>query len=191
MGKPNRIVDSLLVISYQGGNKKAFDLLVRRWNTKLCAHAYHYLEDWESAKDVTQDTWSTVLAKIHMLRDSNSFGNWAMTIAGRKALDTIAKQSRRRKEVKSQFWEDHKTVSEPLHTKEAQINQILKVMATLPLEQKMVLRLFYLEEYSLKEISAITNTSVGTVKTRLFRAREKIKEELKIRKDEKRDGTIG
>ncbi|BFP42564.1 sigma-70 family RNA polymerase sigma factor [Flavobacteriaceae bacterium GF1] len=187
MGKPNRIVDSLLVISYQGGNKKALDLLVRRWNTKLCAHAYRYLDDWELAKDVTQDTWSTVLAKIHMLRDSNSFGSWAMTIAGRKALDTIAKQTKRKKEVKPQFWENHETVSEPLITKEAQINGILKVMATLPLEQKMVLRLFYLEEYSLKEISAITNTSVSTVKTRLFRAREKIKEELKIRKDEKRD----
>ncbi len=179
MGKQDKIMDSLLVISYKAGDRKAMDLLVHRWNGKLCAHAYGYVKDWSLAKDVTQDTWSSILRKIHMLRDSNSFGSWAMTITSRKALDVISKHKKRKKDVTTKFWEEQQLQDEIEGSKEAKINSIKTVMATLPMDQKMVLRLFYLEEYSLKEISTITNASVNTVKTRLFRAREKIRDELK------------
>ena len=185
MGKPDKIVDSLLVISYKAGNKKALDLLVRRWNGKLCAHVFGYVKDWALAKDITQDTWGSVLGKIHMLRDTNSFGSWAMTIAGRKALDTLSKHKKIKKEVKKKFWEEQTSQDKVDDGKENKIKKIKTVMETLPLEQKMVLKLFYLQEYSLKEISDITNASVNTVKTRLFRAREKIKDELKNRNNEK------
>jgi len=179
MGNQKKIVDSLLVISYQAGDKKALGLLVERWNRKLCSHAYHYVRDWELAKDITQDTWSTILTKIHLLRDSNSFGSWAMTITTRKALDILKKQVNRKKEVSQKFWELQVLAQDGTMEKEIQIGLVLKVLSTLPLDQKAVLKLFYLEEYSLKEISEITRTSVNTVKTRLFRAREKIREELK------------
>ena len=179
MGKPDKIMDSLLVISYRGGNKKALDLLARKWHGKLCAHAYSYVKDWPLAKDVAQDTWSSILGKIHMLRDTDSFGSWATTIASRKALDAISKHKKRRKDVKTTFWEERPAIDEIDDTKEGKIQRIKAIMATLPVDQGMVLRLFYLEEYSLKEIGKITNASVNTVKTRLFRAREKIKKELK------------
>lgn len=179
MGKPDKIVDALLVVSYKSGDKKALDLLVKRWNSKLCAHAYRYVKDWSMAKDITQETWSSILMKIHMLRDNNSFGSWAMTIAGRKALDMVSKNKKRSKDVETKFWDDQIALEETHDAKEDKINKIKAVMATLPLEQKLILKLFYLEEYSLKEIGKITNASVNTVKTRLFRAREKIKDELK------------
>lgn len=184
MGKPDKIVDSLLIISYKEGDKKALELLVRRWNGKLCAHAYGYVKDWSLAKDVTQDTWSSILRKVHMLRDTNSFGSWAMTIASRKALDTISKHKKRKKDVETAFWEAQPATDEIDDAKEDKINRIKAITATLPLDQRMVLRLFYLEEYSLKEISQITDASVNTVKTRLFRAREKIKNELKNKNHE-------
>ena len=178
-------MDSLLVISYRAGNKKALELLARRWNGKLCAHAYGYVKDWSLAKDVTQDTWSSILRKIHMLRDTNSFGSWAMTIASRKALDAISKHKKRKKDVTTTFWEEQPAPNDVYDAKERKINKIKVAMSTLPIEQKMVLKLFYLEEYSLKEISEITNASVSTVKTRLFRAREKIRNELKRGSHEK------
>lgn len=185
MGKPDKIVDSLLVISYKAGDKKAFDLLVRRWHGKLCAHAYNYVKDWTLAKDIAQDTWSSILRKIHMLRDTNSFGSWAMTIASRKALDVVSRHKQRKKDVEKEFWEQQTIQDEEDNSKEGKIKKIKAVMTTLPLEQKMVLRLFYLEEYSLREISKITNASINTVKTRLFRAREKIRNELKSENHEK------
>ena len=56
MAKPDKIMDALLVVSYKSGDKKALDLLVKRWNHKLCFHVYRYVKDWSLAKDVTQDT---------------------------------------------------------------------------------------------------------------------------------------
>ncbi len=180
MGKPDKIVDSLLVISYRSGDKKAFDLLVRRWNKRLCSHAYGYVKDWSVAKDVTQDTWSTVLKKIHTLRDTNCFGSWAMTIVSRKSLDVVSRQKPFKKEIDSQFWDGQKEFEDTSEYRDNKIKRVKAIMAHLPFERKMVLKLFYLEEYSLNEISAITGASLNTVKTRLFRAREKIKKELKI-----------
>ncbi|MEN1785915.1 MAG: sigma-70 family RNA polymerase sigma factor [Bacteroidota bacterium] len=172
-------MDSLLVISYKAGDHKAMDLLVRRWNGKLCAHAFRYVKDWSMAKDITQEAWGSILRKIHMLRDGNSFGSWAMTITGRKALDVLSKHKKRKKEVGDAFWDAQTSQDDMDISLEAKISNIKAAMATLTFEQKMVLKLFYLEEYSLKEIGKITNASVSTVKTRLFRAREKIRDELK------------
>jgi len=185
MAKPDKIMDALLVVSYKSGDKKALDLLVKRWNHKLCFHVYRYVKDWSLAKDITQDTWGSILMKLNMLRDHNSFGSWAMTIASRKALDTLAKNQKRSRDVANGFWDNQISNEEMDSPKEEKINLIKQIMATLPLDQKLVLKLFYLEEYSLKEISKITHVSVNTVKTRLFRARERIKDELKNRSNEK------
>ncbi len=178
MGNPNKILDSLLVISYRTGDKKALGLLVERWNKKLCAQAYSYTKDWELAKDITQDTWQVIMAKIHFLKDTNRFGSWALTIVSRKAMDSIKKRQR--------FIRDHSSIyakwkndSNENQMKEKTMQQVLKALSSLPTDQQITLRLFYLEEYSLKEISEITRVSVNTVKTRLFRAREKMKTIIK------------
>ena len=179
MSRPEKIVDSLLVIAYQAGDTKAMDMLVRRWNKKICVHAYRYVQDWELAQDITQDTWSTILIKIYGLRDSHSFGSWAITIAGRKAIDARKKKTKFEKKASNIFWENLSKETQDIETKEEKIKRVLKVFQTLSFEHRIVLKLFYLEEYSLKEISEITKTPISTIKTRLFRAREKIKDELK------------
>lgn len=66
-----------------------------------------------------------------------------------------------------------------IDTNEALKVKLLKTIKTLPETQQIVIRLFYMQDYSLKEISAILNISEGTVKSRLFHAREKLKQILK------------
>lgn len=187
MSNTNKILDSFLVISYQSGDKKAIELLVRRWNKKLCVQAYRYTKDWDLAKDVTQDTWHTIITKLFLLRDANSFGSWAMTIASRKALDLIKKDGKNRKIDEHYTLVNDEVETSPMSAKEERIGRILKMIPELPFDQQMVLKLFYLEEYSLKQISEITGVSMNTVKTRLFRAREKLKSIIKNKEDEKRD----
>ena len=178
MGNPNKILDSLLVISYRTGDKKALGLLVKRWNKKLCAQAYSYTKDWELAKDVTQDTWQVIMTKIHFLKDTNRFGSWALTIVSRKALDSIKKRQRFTS-YDHKMATNWKNDSDGEQINENVVQQVLKAISNLPMDQQATLRLFYLEEYSLKEISEITRVSVNTVKTRLFRAREKMKAIIK------------
>lgn len=179
MDKPEKVLDSLLVLSYQAGDKKALELLVKRWHKKLCIQAFRYTKDWAKAQDIAQDTWKTAIAKLGTLKNPNSFGSWAMTIANRKALDKVKKDAINLQNLKQHFKEKENEAQEFEFNKEQDIAKVIKALAELPIHQKMVLTLFYLEEYNLKEISTITNVTVNTVKTRLFRAREKMKAIIK------------
>ncbi|MEM9362245.1 MAG: RNA polymerase sigma factor [Bacteroidota bacterium] len=187
MEKPSKVFDALLVLSAKSGDKKALGLLVERWHKKLCLQAYRYTNSWSLAQDMTQDTWSTVIQKLHTLKDVNRFGSWAMSIVTHKALNWLKKEKRIQNDVKNQYQINKKIEEESEDGKEQQIQKVLEFLKELPSDQKVVLTLFYLEQYNLKQISKITGVSVNTVKTRLFRAREKLKSTIKNKKDEKRN----
>ncbi|PKV51694.1 RNA polymerase sigma-70 factor (ECF subfamily) [Aquimarina sp. MAR_2010_214] len=177
----NKTIDSLLVLQCQSGSKKAVTLLVKRWHTKLCKQAYWYTRDMEISKDIAQDSWSTIFLKINSLRDSNNFGSWALTIVTRNAINWLRKH---KKEVK--HLQTYKDCNVSRTEDDEQDNQdtialLRGSIKKLPYNQQLVLNLFYIEEYSIKQISDIINVSTGTVKSRLFTAREKLKLILKKR----------
>ncbi len=185
MIKPEKIFDGLLVLQCQNGDKKAFSLLVKRWHAKLCTQAYFYLKDKDIAKDIAQDSWSVIIKKINSLKDPNSFGAWALTITNRKAIDWLRKHEVNRGKVQTYYENsrvnydteiDNNTIEDD-HTK-----IVLNAIKKLPENQQIILRLFYVEEYAIHEISNILNISKGTVKSRLFYAREKLKSHLNLLK---------
>lgn len=173
----NKIFDALLVLQYQSGDKKALAILVKRHHNRFCVHAYWYLRDMDASKDVVQDCWTIIINKLEKLRDPNSFSSWAMRIITRKSLDFLNQNKSKRERLK-QFHQNNlgDTVGEERST---EIDKLKYAIKSLPHNQQMVLRLFYTQEYSLKEISKILDVSIGTVKSRLFHAREKLKSILK------------
>ena len=186
MEKPSKVFDAILVLSAKSGDKKAIGLLAKRWHKKLCLHAYRYTNDWNLAQDMAQDTWSTVIHKLHTLKDANRFGSWILSIVTHRALDWLKKEKKQLQHLKNQYYKDKIIPEESEDLKEQQIQQVLELLRELPPDHKVVLTLFYLEKYSIKQISEITGVSVNTVKTRLFRAREKLKSVIKNKHDEKR-----
>ena len=183
MGDTNKIFDALLVLQYQSGNKKAFSLLVKRYHLKMCKHAYWYLHDLDISQDIVQESWGIIYKKMGNLRDANSFGSWAMRIVTRKSLDYLNKAKREwvvLKEIAHDNTEDdaedHKA---PLLLK------LRKAIKSLPEDHAQVLRLFYIEDYSIKEIGSILELATGTVKSRLYHAREKLKTIVKQEDHEK------
>ncbi|MCW5516504.1 RNA polymerase sigma factor [Muriicola sp. Z0-33] len=178
MGDTKKIFDALLILQYQSGNKKALSILVNRHHPRLCKHAYWYTHDMDAARDIVQDSWSVILKKIGTLRDPNVFGSWSMRIVTRKSLDYLNKNKRERDKLKS-ITRD--TNEDNLDNRASDLERLKVVMKTLPQDHRQVLRLFYTEEYSLKEISDILGIATGTVKSRLFHAREKLKTILKNR----------
>ncbi len=189
MTKPEKIFDGLLVLQYREGSKKALSLLVKRWHTKLCKHAYYYVKDTDVAKDIVQDSWRAILKDLATLKDVNSFGNWALIIVNRKAIDYL-RSKQKTDERLHQYYENKKMNYDT--TKTTHINTddhnlvtddrteiIMNGIKKLPDNQRIILRLFYLEEYSILEICKILEISKGTVKSRLFYAREKLKSILK------------
>lgn len=182
MRSNERIQDSWLVLECRSGNKKAMELLVARWHKRFCKHAYHIARDKDAAKDIAQESWRVILKKIHRLRETEKFGSWALTIVHRKAIDWLRKR-KKEQDVR----EDYGNTNYISHTDTTQDNSLSRLKAEivkLPPKQKLVLDLFYLEGFMIREIAEIIGVSAGTVKSRLFSAREAIKQQLKYKDHE-------
>ncbi|MDH3697480.1 MAG: RNA polymerase sigma factor [Flavobacteriaceae bacterium] len=172
MENTGKIFDGYLVLEYRSGNSKALSLLVSRYHLQFCKHAYWYTRNMDSAKDIAQDSWSTIITKISELRDPNKFKSWALRIVTRNSLDHL-KRARKNKEA-----EASNSLPSPELERDDPKNKLKKLygaISGLPLEQQVVLRLFYLENLSLKEVGEVLQISTGTVKSRLYYAREKLK----------------
>lgn len=180
MKKPDRILDSWLVLEYQSGQNKALALLVKRWHSIMCKQAYWYTKDKDIAKDIAQDSWKIIINKLYSLKDTNKFGSWALAIVNRKAIDWIRRNKKKFEKLK-EYYEDEKIYSNKTIININEVQKLKQAILMLPEGQQIVLKLFYTEEYSLIEICEILGLSLGTVKSRLFYAREKLKTIIKNR----------
>jgi RNA polymerase sigma-70 factor (ECF subfamily) len=176
----NKTNDSLLVIQYQSGNVKALNLLVKIWHQSFCNKAYWLVKDVDVAKDIAQDSWGVIINKIDNLKNPESFGSWASRIVYTKSLDWLKNNKRKRENLETLKYEQEILESEE-HNSEEIKSKLLQTIKTLSKNQQTVIKLFYVQDYSLKEISDILNISVGTAKSRLFHAREKLKQLIKYR----------
>ncbi len=177
MRNQSDILDSLLVVEYQNGNKKALALLVKRWHSKFCHLAYGYTRNFSDAQDVVQDSWQTIIKKIKQIRDPNAFKSWASRIVVRKAIDRVRGNkfdSLENREIATEREEEPEPSDEGMRIKRVQ-----RAIRNLPEKQQEVVRLFYSEAFSLDEIADILKISRGTVKSRLYYAREALKQILK------------
>ncbi|WP_303315514.1 RNA polymerase sigma factor [Flavivirga abyssicola] len=178
MNSEQRKIDKKLVLEYQSGDKKALVFLVKRWHKLFCEKAFYILKDADAAKDITQDCWNIIMDKICDLKNPESFGSWGMRIVYTKSLDSIKAKNKKRNEL--EYYKYEQNIAEVEEDDKEQLkNKLLQTIKKLPKDQQIVIKLFYVEDYSLKEIGDILNISVGTTKSRLFHAREKLKSILK------------
>ena len=176
--------DSDLVIAFQQGDKSALSDLMKRWHVHFCKFAYWYCKDSELAKDIAQESWTVIIKKINTLQNPNKFKSWAISIVNRKSVDFL--RAKKREQNKLQKFHSEKfndfaeyKNDEGLDDKDKIKKKLLDAITQLPINQQVVLKLFYTEDYTLKEIGKQLNISLGTAKSRLFHAREKLKTNLK------------
>ena len=125
------------------------------------------------AKDIAQESWTIIINKMGTLKDKSSFGSWALRIVYFQSLDGL-----RQKNI--QYLKQHEYLRDQIASTPGDIEEesklkLLKAINNLPEQQHIVINLFYLKNYSIKEISKNLNISTGTTKSRLFYAREKLK----------------
>ncbi len=138
---------------------------------------YYQVQQQNPVEDIAQDCWYVIIEKLPELELKISFKAWALSIARRKALDWIRKKQQSAKN--SSLIENRSASSTKSSTTDNSSSKLQKVrnaIQQLPGTQRIVLELFYLDNLTLQEISSVLNISNGTVKSRLFYAREKLKQ---------------
>ena len=176
---PRRTADELLVVRCQLGEPDAFDELIARWQTPLWVYIRRMTGRNEDAQDVLQDVWLRTIRGIPRLRDGARLRAWLFGIARRVLMDRLRRQYAT-PAVGPLDGEDPEWEPELLH-READLTAMEAALDTLPLAEREVLTLFYLRDLSLVELADTLDIPVGTVKSRLFRARRLLRTTMERR----------
>jgi RNA polymerase sigma-70 factor (ECF subfamily) len=169
-------LDDYLVLLAQGGSREAFARLAARWTPKLLAFAARALGTTEAARDVVQDTWESALRSLRGLDDPARFRAWIYTIAARKCADALRSKYRGARLAEAAL----AMTQEPANAETANNYRLdlTEALKGLPPDQRVTVSLFFGEEMSVADIAAITGAPAGTVKSRLFAARNALRKSL-------------
>ncbi len=180
MKKTSNLSDAVLIEKYQKGDTNVINHLVKRWHLKFCNLAFWIVKDADASKDIAQESWTIIIRKLDTLQEPDKFKSWAISIVNRRAIDFIRANNRERNKLVQHFNESEKGVSCFESDDNSSIHKkLLESIKKLSVEHQMVIRFFYKDNYTLKEISELLQISIGTTKSRLFHARENLKSKLK------------
>lgn len=168
--------DELLVIRCQLGERAAFDELTERWHPPLWRYVRRLTGADDAARDVAQDVWLRVLRGIGRLRDGSRLRPWLFGIARRALMDRLRQHYAG--PVDTDLDVDALAAEPALDPVEEDLAAMEHELARLPVTEREVLTLFYLKELSLAEVAEVLAVPVGTVKSRLFRARRLLRRGL-------------
>ena len=179
--------DEELIASFQNGNEQAYIELVRRYRDRLMTFVFRFLGDMELSEDIVQDTMIKVYTHKHYYKEIAKFSTWIYTIAGNLAKTELRKRKRRKVTLLSQMNTDDRKYeipstelqSEDIVQGEYTERYIQKAILQLPLHFRTVVILRDIQELSYEEISKIVNVPLGTVKSRINRARLQLQQALK------------
>ncbi|ABM60835.1 RNA polymerase sigma factor RpoE [Halorhodospira halophila] len=181
--------DRELVERVQAGEKQAFDILVLRYQQKLVKLISRYVRDPQEAMDVAQEAFIKAYRAIPGFRGESSFYTWLYRIGVNTAKNHLVAQGRRPpdSDVDAQDAErfDIDTMLREQDTPEAEAYRdevertVVEAIAELPEELRTAVTLRELEGLSYQEIAQVMECPVGTVRSRIFRAREAIDKRLR------------
>lgn len=180
----NELLDGMLVLRCQSGDSDALEHLVKRWQDRLWRHARRLTGDEDAAWDVLQETWLGVARRIQGLNDPDSFPAWIYQVVSNKCRDWIRRESRRRK-VQDAFSEMRLMEAGNALDSAKQAASLKEALEQLASADRTILSLHYEEDFDLGEIAAILSIPVGTVKSRLYYARQRLIQMTKETKNER------
>jgi RNA polymerase sigma-70 factor (ECF subfamily) len=176
MNSKDKILDELLIMKMKDGDSKSLSLFVKRWHSKLIWFSFQTIHDKEEAQDIVQESWAGIIKGLQNLNEIRSYKSWMFRVIRNKTIDKIRKIQRERVAMENFKLED--IGKEELNNSGTNSEIVLRVLQTLTGELKEILQLFYLENQSVEELSLLLSIPKGTVKSRLFRAREQMKKSL-------------
>ncbi len=182
-----RYTDEELIARFQDGDEQAYVELVNRYRDRLITFVYRFVNDMEKAEDIVQDTMMKLYTHRHFYRNIAKFSTWIYTIAGNLAKTELRRKKRHKVTNLSHMSRDEREYQLPSVEPETgdtvqghfAEKQIQKAIQELPLHFRTVVILRDIQELSYEEISKIVDVPLGTVKSRINRARLQLQQALK------------
>lgn len=167
--------DSALLAAIGAGDRRALEELYLSYHRRLARFLSRFTPRYENVEEIINDTFMVVWQNAKDFRSASQVSTWIIGIAYRTALKSFRRQ---KNHAGTGSIEDYpeQTVDPTLA---AEVHDWLKHgLSRLPIEQRLTLELAYHMGHSLEEIALITECPVGTVKARMFHAREKLRQYL-------------
>ncbi len=186
--KLTSLADGELITRALAGREESFEELVRRYQRPIVAYVYRMVGDYDSALDLTQEVFIRIYNSLGRYRPEFKFSTWIYRIAHNAAIDHLRRSDSSRTEDLEVEGEGGQTFQRPLASKAPTPEQlsernerrgeIEEVIRQLPPAYRELIVLRHAHDFSYDEIAEVTGLPLGTVKNRIFRAREAMRTHL-------------
>ncbi|OQB14380.1 MAG: ECF RNA polymerase sigma factor SigE [Firmicutes bacterium ADurb.Bin193] len=170
--------DRILVSEAKKGNISSFEKLVEQYQTKAFNLAYRILGNSEDAADAVQDALIKVYKNLGSFRESSKFSTWLYRITYNTCLDYLRKNKRIAASALDPSSPDNGPTLQEAAEKNERTEKIQRAVASLSPEYRVAVVLRDINGHSYEEAALILGCSIGTVKSRINRGRQKLKELL-------------
>jgi RNA polymerase sigma-70 factor, ECF subfamily len=172
--------EQLPVSQARAGESAAWDALFRRYQLPLYVYVFELVRNEQTSLDIVQEAFIASVKHIGSLRDDEKFGSWLFGIAHQKVIQFWRKRGGKEilfDEV-PETPDEFENSPDDLLIRREQETEFMNLLNQLSLPQRSVLLLHFVEGFSLEEIARITETQIGTVKSRLHYAKNALKKLL-------------
>jgi len=186
---PDNITDKEIIERVKNGDKKAYDLLVLKYQQRVINLISRFVKNHADALDVSQETFIKAYKALPNFRGESAFYTWLYRIAVNTAKNHLTVQSRKItksdydvteiEQIEGNMTLTEQTTPENLLIKDELQDIVLNTIENLPEDLKSAVMLREIEGLSYEEIAAVMECPVGTVRSRIFRARETIDNKIK------------
>jgi len=179
MKKNSDDIDSVLIEKAKNGNKGAFNILVNKYYPRVYATLFSFTKSKEDSEDLSQQTFIKVWQQLSSFRGDSAFFTWVYRIAINLAKNFVASSGFKKQKINTSIEKAEIDVTsfediESAVIHDESLNEIKNFINTMPESLKTAFTLREVEGKSYEDISVITDTPIGTVRSRIFRARESI-----------------
>ena len=185
--------EACLIAKARAGEVAAFSILVRLHEDRAVRAAYAFTRNWEDARDIAQEAFVKAYKNLARFRGQSLFSSWLYRIIANLAKDSFRKKKVRENVNAASPWNEEREDGDPVkrmasnapdaltETMNQELGENIQAsIETLPLRQKNVFVLRYLQGLSLDEIAQALGLSVGAVKAHLWQAGQKMQKQLTV-----------
>ncbi len=170
--------EQLPVDQARAGQPAAWEALFRRYQLPLYVYVFELVRDEQAGLDIVQETFIAAVRHVRSLREDAKFGSWLFGIAHQKVIQRWRKRQEILFDEIPESPDEFEAAPDDLLIRREQETEFMNRLEQLPPAQRSVLLLHFVEDFPLEEISRITETPLGTVKSRLHYAKKSLRKLL-------------